>query len=68
MPLGSERGLHLLAVLEGEVDVDNDPAGRPLRLGETMLVGAACSAVSVTARQTAVMLDITLPDYEPETL
>lgn len=59
--LTASAGLHLLAVLEGEVSLDGDPADRPLQRGETALVPACCSGIGLSARRPAVMLDITLP-------
>jgi mannose-6-phosphate isomerase len=61
-PIGDDKRLHLVAVLEGEVEIESDPAGAPLRPGETMLIPASTGALSATARGPAMMLDITLPD------
>lgn len=59
--LGGDQRCHILAVLEGEVHVTGDPAERPLTKGETMLVPAACGAVTLTPRGDAVLLDAYLP-------
>jgi mannose-6-phosphate isomerase len=51
----------MLAMIEGEVDVEGDPAQRPFRAGETLLLPAALAATKVTPRGHAVMLEISLP-------
>jgi mannose-6-phosphate isomerase len=61
-PVGGDGRLHILAVLDGEVEIESDPAGSPLVRGQTMLMPASCGALSASARGVAVMLDITLPD------
>jgi len=59
--LGGDRRCHILCVLEGAVRVDGDPADRPLRLGETMLLPAAAGEVGIRPEGYAVVLDAYLP-------
>lgn len=59
--IGGDERFHLLAVLAGEVTVAGDPAGRPLVLGQTMLLPAACGAVAIEGRGPATLLDTYLP-------
>jgi mannose-6-phosphate isomerase len=60
-PCGGDDRFHLLAVLEGAVDVAGDPAARPLAVGETLLLPAELGAVELRPQPYAVLLDIYLP-------
>ncbi|MBX3411889.1 MAG: class I mannose-6-phosphate isomerase [Pirellulales bacterium] len=59
--LGGDHRCHLLAVVEGELHVAGDPARRPLRRGETMLLPAACGATALRPHGNASVLDAYLP-------
>jgi len=59
--VGGDQRCHLLSVLRGAVKVSGDPTGRPLTYGQTLLLPAACGAVSVMAINETEMLDIYLP-------
>lgn len=59
--IGGDDRFHLIAVVDGEVDVAGDPAHRPLQRGETMLLPAACGAITLTPSERAVVLDAHLP-------
>jgi hypothetical protein len=49
-------------VIEGSVAVEGDPAGRLLRLGETLLLPAAAGSLRLDPQPpSAVVLDIYLP-------
>jgi mannose-6-phosphate isomerase len=52
---------HLLAVVAGEVSITGDPAERPLKFGETMLLPARRAATSMIPRGSAIILDACLP-------
>ncbi len=58
---GGDRRCHILAVLEGVLDIAGDPAGRPLKRGDVALLPAKLGFVQVTARDRAVVLDAYLP-------
>jgi mannose-6-phosphate isomerase len=60
-PLGGDGRFHLLAVLEGAVDVEADPSGRPLVKGQTVLLPAGVGEVQLVPRPTAELLDAYLP-------
>ncbi len=60
-PLPLDHRFHLLAVLSGEVAISGDPTGRPLQAGETMLLPASRSAVSLKFLAPTTLLDIYLP-------
>jgi mannose-6-phosphate isomerase len=53
---------HILAVLEGAIEVAGDPLGQPLTRGGAILLPAQLGAVDVRARDSAVVLDAYLPD------
>ncbi|HVU89564.1 MAG TPA: type I phosphomannose isomerase catalytic subunit [Pirellulales bacterium] len=52
---------HILAVVEGAVEVSDDAAQVPLKLGETMLLPARRAATSMIPRPSAIVLDAFLP-------
>jgi len=60
-PIGGDDRCHLLAVIEGAVEVEGDPAACPLPCGGVMLLPAELGRVSVTAPARAVVLDAYLP-------
>ena len=57
----SDDRVHLLAMLSGELDVDQDPDARPLAKGETVMLPAALGRRGLRARQDSTLLDIYLP-------
>jgi mannose-6-phosphate isomerase len=59
--LGGDDRFHLVSVVEGELEVLGDPAGRPLRKGDTMLLPAIVGPASLAPRQPTVLLDAYLP-------
>ena len=60
--VGGDDRFHILAVIEGSVGVEDHPAGRPLRLGETLLLPAAAGPLRLDPQPPrAVVLDIFLP-------
>lgn len=59
--LGGDDRCHILAVIEGAVDVERDSAGRPLRLGEVLLLPAAAGAVALAPPVSCTLLDMYLP-------
>ena len=52
---------HVLAVLAGSVTVSDDAVGRPLKLGDTLLVPAKRSSTSMIPGRSAIILDAYLP-------
>lgn len=54
--IGGDGRFHILAVLSGEVHLRGDPAGQPLRTGQTALIPASLAA-SAEIAGTAVWLD-----------
>ncbi len=56
--LERDQRFHILAVMDGAVVVDGDPANRPLTKGQTMLVPADVGPLLVRAEQPSVILDI----------
>lgn len=59
--VGGDDGCHLVAVVEGAAKIQGDPAETPLRMGESMLLPAACGAVEVTPQGATTVLDMHLP-------
>lgn len=59
--IGGDDRFHIVAVIEGCVDVSSDPSEQPLRLGQTTLVPAAAGAVTLTPQTPSVLLDMYLP-------
>jgi mannose-6-phosphate isomerase len=58
---GGDERCHILAVIEGTVDVAGDPVGQGLARGGVMMLPAQLGAVDVQARDSAVVLDAYLP-------
>ena len=59
--IGGDDRAHLLAVLDGQVEVSEDPAESAFAKGQTMLVPAAAGTLTVNPHQPSVLLDIVLP-------
>ena len=55
--LGGDNACHLIAVLEGDVELN----GTSVKQGETALIPAACGEVEVTSAGSAILLDSYLP-------
>ncbi len=60
-PAGGGGRCHILMVLQGTLDVQDDPAGQPLLPGGVVLLPAELDAVTIRAREPAVILDAYLP-------
>jgi mannose-6-phosphate isomerase len=58
---GGDDRCHILAVLEGAVNIEHDPAGQPLDRGGVVLLPAELGAVKIQAQGPVVMLDAYLP-------
>jgi mannose-6-phosphate isomerase len=58
---GGDDRCHLLAVLQGALEVPGDPLGAPLAAGGVMLLPAQSGAVDVHAHEQTVVLDAYLP-------
>jgi mannose-6-phosphate isomerase len=60
--IGGDNRFHILSVIEGSVTEDGDPAMRPLRLGETLLLPAGAGSIKLSPQPPhAALLDIYLP-------
>jgi mannose-6-phosphate isomerase len=60
-PAGGDQRCHVLIVLDGIVEVADDPAGTPLNRGEVVLLPAALGQVELRASAPATLLDAYLP-------
>jgi len=58
---GGDRRFHILAVLQGSVNVQGDVSRQPLRRGQTLLLPATAGEVRLEPVEPAVMLDAYLP-------
>lgn len=58
--LGGDERFHLVAVLEGQLQVEGDPCDQPVEQGQTMLLPAACGPRQLQARHRTVLLDMYL--------
>lgn len=59
--IGGDDRCHLLAVIAGAVTVAGDVEGRPLELGETMLLPAESGPVALRPQPGATLLSVHLP-------
>ena len=61
LPAGGDDRCHIIAVLDGAVALDGDPAGVPLPKGGAALLPATLGEVGLTPQGRAVLLDAYLP-------
>jgi mannose-6-phosphate isomerase len=61
LPAGGDRRCHVIAVLEGAVRIEGDPAGKPLSRGESALLPAGVGPTLLTPSQPTVLLDAHQP-------
>lgn len=61
LPVGSDSRCHILAVLDGELQIEGDPCKAPLQRGGTALLPASLGAVLLKPRGKTVLLDAFLP-------
>ena len=59
--IGGDERCHLLSVLDGACEVSGDPAGKPLSIGQTMLLPAGLGSCQLIPRGRTTLLDIYLP-------
>jgi mannose-6-phosphate isomerase len=59
--LSDDNRFHIVAVLEGAVQLEGDPLGQSLVKGQTALIPAACRQRLLTPTAASVLLDIYLP-------
>jgi mannose-6-phosphate isomerase len=59
--IGGDERFHLVAVLAGSVQIAEDPTGKPLQTGQTMLLPARLGKCQLVPTQPTTMLDIYLP-------
>ena len=60
-PCGGDNRFHLLAVIEGTIQVPDDPTGQSLKKGCSALIPAACDEIVMSPQGRAVVLDMYLP-------
>ncbi|MBI3836584.1 MAG: class I mannose-6-phosphate isomerase [Planctomycetia bacterium] len=58
---GGNHRCHVLAVVEGALEIEGDPGKRPLERGGVVLLPAELGPVNIEAQHTAVFLDAYLP-------
>lgn len=58
--VGGDERFHLLVTLEGRVELEGDPSGRPLERGQVALLPASAGATRIAPHDPAVVLDIYL--------
>ena len=62
---GGNDKCHLISVIEGEVEISDDPFGKPRMRGEVLLLPAALGEVTVSPSSKATLLDVYLPGRDP---
>jgi len=58
---GGDQRVHIISVLDGSIQVEGEPGGGQLSLGDTVLLPASLGGVNLTAQGNAVLLDAYLP-------
>ncbi|MCU0875608.1 MAG: class I mannose-6-phosphate isomerase [Pirellulaceae bacterium] len=66
--VGGDDRFHLLVTLEGRVELEGDPSGKPLEGGQVVLLPASAGATRIVPHDPAVVLDIYLPGPLESTL
>jgi mannose-6-phosphate isomerase len=61
LPTPDAPRFHVLAVLAGRLDVENDPTGQSVVAGEVVLIPASLGGVLLTPAEPCVLLDMYLP-------
>ncbi len=61
LSVGGDGRCHVIAVLEGAVRIEGDPADSPLPRGGTALLPASLGNVRLTAQGRTILLDVYLP-------
>ena len=59
--VGGDGRFRIIAVIEGSLEVENDPSGKPLTMGQTALLPACLPATSLTAKENCELLEIFVP-------
>lgn len=59
--IGGDDRFHIVAVLEGAVEVADDPADKPLSKGQTILLPAEVGECQITPIAATTLLDVYLP-------
>ena len=59
--VAGDQRCHLLALLEGQLEMAGDPSAQPLLPGQTALLPASLGPVQLSARSQCVLLDMYLP-------
>jgi len=59
--IGGDERFHIVAMLDGTIEIDGDASGKLLSKGETALLPASCGPVSIAPQGVAVLLDMYLP-------
>ncbi|MCP4189632.1 MAG: class I mannose-6-phosphate isomerase [Planctomycetaceae bacterium] len=62
--IGGDGRFHIIAVVEGSLNVSNDPASNALTLGQTMLLPACSGKCHIEPTEHSTWLDIYLPSAE----
>ncbi|MBN1394834.1 MAG: class I mannose-6-phosphate isomerase, partial [Pirellulales bacterium] len=63
--VGGDERFHIIAVTDGAVEIEGDPADSPLARGGTALLPASLGSVRLSAKCRTVLLDAHLPDPPP---
>ena len=59
--IDNDERFHIISVIEGAVELTKDPAGCPLRVGETVLLPASRDTTRIVPIERSVLLDMYLP-------
>jgi len=59
--VGGDGKFRILAVISGSIDIENDPASEPLRMGQTALLPACLPATRLNPSADAEVLEILVP-------
>lgn len=59
--IGGDDRFHLIAVVEGTLQIERDPSSHPLVKGQTALLPTSCGPVQLTPKGQVTLLDAHLP-------
>lgn len=59
--IGGDGKFHIVAVIEGEIEIENDPSDKAMAIGSSALIPADSKSLAITANTPATILEISMP-------
>ena len=59
--IGGDGKFHIVAVVNGEIEIENDPSGKAMTIGSSALIPADSKSLEIKTGTSATILEISLP-------